>query len=127
MKFLLMLSALGIAIFVIPFNAEARPDKRLDPGTKTCRVFTFEGNWTGYKTFRRSCKSCHYRNNDKGAPFLYTESRTSEGWNRVFEKKYPACAKDGSWGDLTLEKQLLLNDYLYANGFGSYDANTDCG
>lgn len=127
MKFFVILSAAGLFLITASFNVEARPDKRLDPGTKTCRVFTFEGNWTGFETFRNTCKSCHYRNNTKDAPFLYTESKTSEGWNRVFDKKYPACAKDGSWGDLTLEKQLFLNDYLYANGFGSYDANTDCG
>ena len=127
MKFFVVLSVMGLFLITAAFNVEARPDKRLDPGTKTCRVFTFEGNWTGYKTFTNSCKSCHSRSNDKGAPFLYTESKTSEGWNRVFEQKYPACAQDGSWDELDLEKQLLLNDYLYANGFGSYDANTDCG
>ena len=108
-------------------TVEARPEKRLDPVTQTCRVFTFEGNWSGYKTFQNSCKSCHSRGNDKGAPFLFTESKTSEGWNRVFAKRYPVCARNGSWQGLEKSDILFLNDYLYANGLGSYDANTDCG
>lgn len=116
-----------LCCWMFSIQVEARPLKRFDPGTRTCRVFTFKGNWAGYKTFANNCKTCHYRNNDKGAPFLFTESKTPKGWNRVFAKKYPACAKDGSWGELTLKDQLYLNDYLFTNGLGTYDANTDCG
>ena len=116
---------LGLA--ALPPAAEARPEKRFDPGTQTCRVFTFEGNWAGYQTFRATCKSCHTRDNDQEAPFLHTESKTSEGWNRLFERRNVACARSGAWDKLSTEELLRLNDYLYANGFGSYDARTDCG
>ena len=110
--------------------ASARPDKRLDPTTKQCRIFTFDTEWwgSGSKIFQEKCKSCHFRGNDKGAPFLHSESKSPKAWNRVFFKKYPKCAKDGSW-DITLDEQLVLNDYLYRYGADTYDAYdaADCG
>ena len=112
-------------------TGQASPQKRYDPGTKTCRVLGFDSMWwgTGAKIFRKSCKSCHHRGNDQGAKFLYSESKSPEAWNRVFFEKYPQCAKDGSWSSLTLNDQLQLNDYLYKNGANTYDPNsaTDCG
>ena len=121
--------ALGVVIFTA-FCANASPTKRFDPTTKTCRIFNFDTNWwgTGSKIFKQNCKSCHYRGNDKNAPFLYTESKSPRAWNRVFYKKYPQCAKDGSW-NLELKEQLVLNDFLYKYGADTYDANdaNDCG
>lgn len=118
------------AIFFAAALVNASPTKRLDPTTNTCRIFNFDTNWwgTGSKIFQQNCKSCHYRGNDKGAPFLYTESKSPKAWNRVFYKKYPECAKDGSW-NLDLQEQLVLNDFLYKYGADTYDANdaNDCG
>ncbi|MEW6290793.1 MAG: c-type cytochrome [Thermodesulfobacteriota bacterium] len=112
-------------------KGQASPDKRFDQGTQTCRILGFDSMWwgDGAKIFQNNCKSCHYRGNDKGAPFLYAESKSPEAWNRVFFKKYPQCAKDGSWGALSLGDQLKLNDYLYRNGANTYNPNTasDCG
>ncbi|MBC8317257.1 MAG: hypothetical protein H8E41_05085 [Desulfobulbaceae bacterium] len=122
-----------VALCALFFSAsfiQASPDKRFDATTNTCRIFGFDTAWwgEGNKTFKQNCKSCHYRNNDKGAPFLYAESKSPRAWNRVFYKKYPACAKDGSW-NIDLQQQLALNDFLYKYGadtYNAYDAN-DCG
>ncbi len=111
---------------------QASPRKRLDPITKTCRILNFyTAGWKspGAKVWKNSCKSCHYRGNDKGAPFLHTESKTSKGWTRVFVKRYPKCARTGKWDDLSLEQIVALNDFLYMNAAGTYDPNDaeDCG
>lgn len=131
MKVRMMICLMALVGLVFSSLAWASPIKRWDPGTKTCRVFDFDSNWwgSGAITWRTTCKSCHTRDNDKGAPFLYMESKSSEGWNRVFLEKYPQCAKDGAWDSLTVEETLKLNDYLYrygANSYDAYDAN-DCG
>jgi hypothetical protein len=109
---------------------QARPNKRFDQGTQMCR-FIAQGklDWasepwgTGGIKFREVCKSCHNRNNDKGAPFLYSESISPEGWNKVFSKRRKKCARDGSWDVLSTEELLLVNDYLYRNGNDTYDPN----
>ena len=123
-----ILVAGGLLLFLIG-QAEASPRKRFDPTTQTCRVFTQPALWDGYKTFQRSCKSCHYKGNDKGAPFLYTESKIMKGWNRVFAKRYPQCAKDGKWDNIDPEQLRRVNDYLYAHAADSYDPYdaADCG
>ena len=111
--------------------AGASPQQRFDSGTKTCRVFGFDSGWwgTGGQIWRSKCKSCHTRDNDKGASFLYMESKSSKAWDRVFLEKYPQCAKDGEWDSLTMEETLQLNDYLYRFGANTYDPNdaNDCG
>ena len=71
---------------------QARPTKRFDEKTQMCRLIA-EGrlDWEsepwgkGGKKFQEVCKSCHHRENDKGAPFLHAESKMSEGWNRVLD------------------------------------------
>ena len=108
------------------FSFAATP-KRLDMGTGMCRELNFNNSgWVseGHVIFKNNCKSCHRRGNDKGARFLEAESTTSEGWNRVFYRRNAKCAKDGSWASLTTEQILQLNDYLYWNAYGTYDANT---
>ncbi|MFH1216727.1 MAG: hypothetical protein V1706_09530 [Pseudomonadota bacterium] len=125
-------AVLLFAVFLFGSDAcYAGPVKRFDPTTQTCRIFGFDSMWwgKGAKIFQNNCKTCHIRGNDKGAPFLYSESKSPKAWNRVFFKRYPACARDGSWGNLTLNDQLLLNDYLYRNGANTYDPNNaaDCG
>lgn len=110
----------------------ASPSKRLDPLTGTWRPLTFENaGWAskGAKIFKNFCKSCHDRGNDKKAPFLYTESFPSKGWNRVFADRWPKCAKSGVWDKLSKEDLLELNDFLYKNAAGTYDPYSaeDCG
>lgn len=117
--------------FSTSLACHASPRKRFDPGTKTCRELGFESGWwgEGNKIFKSQCKSCHTKDNKVGATFLYSESKSPKGWNRVFFRKRAKCYKDGHWAELSLEKQLLLNDYLYKNGANTYDPNDaeDCG
>lgn len=110
----------------------ASPSKRLDPKTGTWRPLNFEtAGWAsnGAKIFQKSCKNCHYRGNDKNAPFLYTESYPPKGWNRIFADRSPKCAKSGAWDKLSQKDLEELNDFLYMNGATTYDAYSaeDCG
>ena len=130
-KHLAVLGVVVCSVFVFSVgSATASPTKRFDPTTNTCRIFNFDTNWwgTGSKIFKQNCKSCHFHGNDQGAPFLHSESKSPRAWNRVFYKKYPKCAKDGSW-NLNIQEQLVLNDFLYKYGADTYDANDaeDCG
>lgn len=117
-------------------SLHARPGKRYDQSTQMCRLIdTGKLDWqsepwgTGGIKFREVCKSCHNRNNDKGAPFLHAESFSSEGWNHIFAKHRKKCARDGSWDVLSKEELLLVNDYLYRNANDTYDPNNadSCG
>ncbi len=108
----------------------ARPGKRYDKKTEMCRLIDSgqldweRDHWgVGAKKFKEVCKSCHNRNNDKGAKFLYMESFSSEGWNQVFAKRRKKCARDGSWDVLSNNELLLVNDYLYRNANDTYDPN----
>lgn len=124
------------ALLLVPAfagQANAAPKTRHDATTQTCRVLS-EGplEWEsrpwgeGGKLFREVCKGCHSRNNDKGAPFLWVESKNSQGWNRVFASRSPKCAKTGAWDAITLEQRLMLNDYLYRWAANSQDLNDSC-
>ncbi len=120
----------GVCLFIFwAIQAEASPVKRYDSATKSCRIFAHATLWEGYTIFRSNCKSCHFRGNNKGAKFLYTESKGRKGWNRVFSQKYTKCAKDGSWGKLSAEQIARVNDYLYKNAADTYDPYdaSDCG
>lgn len=108
----------------------ARPGKRYDERTKQCRIIDSgtldweSDHWgTGAIKFKQVCKSCHARDNEVGAPFLYMESYSSTAWNKVFAKRSKKCAKDGSWDALTQDELLLVNDYLYRNANDTYDPN----
>jgi hypothetical protein len=122
----------GLIICIALFSAVAAwasSTKRFDPGTLQLRTFDQVSLWEGRQIFQDSCKNCHFRGNDKNAPFLHTESKSMKAWNRVFYKKYPKCAKNGEWDNLDQEQLLLLNDYLYRYAADSYDPNdaADCG
>ena len=129
-KFLLVSLTLGTSLLLISPALNARPGKRYDPATKMCRILS-DGklNWEsepwgiGGQKFRQVCKSCHTRNNDQGAPFLYAESHMPKGWNQIFFKRRVKCARDGSWDVLTPEELRMVNDYLYRNGDWTYDPN----
>ncbi|MFH1218002.1 MAG: hypothetical protein V1706_16030 [Pseudomonadota bacterium] len=128
---------LMLTVFVMAttfsMQAEARPKSRFDETTQTCRILDSGPlEWDsrpwgeGGKVFREVCKTCHTRNNDKGAQFLYSESKSSKAWNRVFTKKYPQCAKDGSWDKITVDQLQKLNDYLFRFALNSEDINDAC-
>ena len=120
----IMIAALSISALSI-----ASPVKRLDPGTQICRIFTQTSLWEGYEIFQNSCKNCHFTGNDKNASFIHSGSKSMKGWNRVFLKRYPQCAKKGEWDHLDEEQLMKLNDYLYryaSDSYDPYDAN-DCG
>ena len=110
---------------LLAFSALGRPAAaaqltRYDAATDSCRVLD-DGplEWSsrawgeGGKNFKQVCQGCHYRGNDKGAPFLWAESKNSQAWNRVFAKRYPKCARNGSWDSLDQEQLRRVNDYLY--------------
>jgi hypothetical protein len=116
-------------VFVCQVNA--RPGYRFDHSSNTCRNLTeSELEWdsngwgVGGKVFRDLCKGCHHRGNDKDATFLWVESKTPKGWNRVFAKQNVKCAKDGSWSSMTMTERLKLNDYLFRWAYAS--AATNC-
>lgn len=111
----------------------ARPATRFDETTQTCRLLNSgpldmasRSYGEGGKIFKQLCKSCHYRNNDKDAPFLWAESKTSNAWNRVFTKRYPQCAQNGEWDKLTPEQMMRVNDYLYRFSSNSRDVFDNC-
>lgn len=94
---------------------------RFDPVSQTSRPLLFKNLWAGFKVFENSCKSCHHKGNNAGAPFLHTESKNMRAWNRVFFEKYPKCAGNGSWDKLSREDLMMLNDYLYSKASDTYD------
>ena len=128
MRKLIMVSG-GVLMIMAAAVAYARPTKRMDPVTQTCRIFTPATIAEGAQLFRSTCKSCHSRGNAAGAPFLHSEAKISRAWNRVFATRYPGCAKDGSWAALNDEQLRRLNDFLYMNSADSYDPynGRDCG
>lgn len=133
MKILLALAMAVAASLVFGLvSAQASPGKRFDERTQSCRILTFyNSGWVseGSKIFHASCQGCHAQGNDKGAPFLYSESKSTKAWNRVFTERYPQCAQTGSWAKLSEDDLQKLNDYLYRNAANTYDANSaaDCG
>ena len=127
-----LIMAAIMTVFIVPATGQATPKKRFDEETQTCRILDFyNSGWVsdGSKIFAESCKACHSRDNDKGASFLHSESKTMKGWNRVFYKKYPQCARDGYWAKLSPQDLLKLNDYLFRNAANTYDPvdAEDCG
>lgn len=131
-RFLVFLLAVAVSAPGMLRTAAASPSQRSDPGTNTCRILTNENSGPGspgHRLFQKSCKNCHFRANDKGAPFLHAESYAMAGWNRIFFTKYPACAQNGSWAALAAEELVQVNDYLFRNAADAYDPYkaSDCG
>lgn len=120
-----------IACMLVAVSASfalARPGHRFDSTTNSCRSFAdgaaeFASRpWgEGGKIFRSTCKSCHTRDNKVGATFLWVESKSSKGWNRVFAERKVVCVRDGAWDTLTMEQLLSLNDYLFRFALNSGD------
>lgn len=133
MKHVFLAASMFMLVVSFAFQADARPTKRFDATTQTCRIFeSGKAEWDsnvwgeGGKVFKQVCKSCHFRGNKEGVPFLWTESKSSRGWNRVFAKKYPDCAQDGSWVAMSIDQQLKLNDYLFRFSRDSADVSDNC-
>lgn len=128
-----ILCTVVIVTLAVAIQVNARPQIRHDEGTGTCRIIG-EGplewesrSWgEGGQLFKKVCQSCHSRNNASGAPFLWVESKTSKGWNRIFAKRYPECARNGAWNGLSREQLLRVNDYLYRWAANSQDRNDNC-
>jgi cytochrome c553 len=133
MRVSILLSAIfTLVILGSAVDGQASPKKRLDEATQVCRILTFQNSgWAseGSRIFTESCKSCHTRGNDQGATFLHSESKSMAAWNRVFYERYPQCARDGRWDNLSDEDLRKLNDYLFRNAANTYDPNDadDCG
>lgn len=123
-KCVLMLTVVVVSALAFSL-AKATSEQRFDATTKTCRTLTPERDLQGYKLFKEFCKDCHNKNSEQ-AGFLYNESKTPRAWDRVFAQKYSKCAKDGSWKNMNLDDQLVLNDYLYRTGGDTYAPN-GCG
>jgi len=49
------------------------------------------------------------------------ESKSRKGWDRLFDKKRVACAKDGTWDSLTELEIWNLRDYLFTTAWGLED------
>jgi hypothetical protein len=110
----------AFALAATALSVSARPQKRFDEKTGTCRVLNSGPlDWEslpwgqGGKGFKQVCKSCHSRDNNKGARYLWEESKSSKGWNRIFANMRAECAQDGSWAQLSDDQLLMVNDYLY--------------
>lgn len=123
--------ALLLGVIGITTSLEARPDKRFDERSQMCRLigkgrlaWESEAWGLGGKKFQEVCKSCHARDNDKGAPPLSTQSYTSKGWNSIFASRRVRCAREGSWGSLSEEEVQFINDYLFRNAAWTYDPNS---
>lgn len=112
-----------ITLLAAPNLLSAAPRVRLDHETGAVRQLTFANTRDGYAFFRRVCKTCHTRDNDRGAPFLHSESKTPRAWDRVFITRYPRCAGDGAWDSLAAGEISQLHDYLYQNGRDTFDPN----
>lgn len=127
-KSIVICSIVIIVMAMVATVLQARPSKRFDERTQMCRLIT-EGSldWEsepwgrGGQKFQEVCKSCHSRDNDKGAPFLHAQSKMSKGWNTVFAKRRVECAKDGSWSALSEDDIQLVNDFLFRNANWTYD------
>ncbi len=118
------------AVLAIAQSVSATPKTRYDKNTGTCRILNSGPlEWEslpwgkGGKGFKQVCKSCHTRGNDKGARYLYEESKSSNGWNRIFSTKRAKCANDGSWKSLSEDQLQMVNDYLYRWSATSLDRN----
>jgi cytochrome c5 len=108
-----------LVIMIYSLAAHANPVTRYDAASNTTRILS-EGPlyWESYlfgeggKTFKTKCQSCH-NGNDKSTPFLWSESKNQDAWNRVFSTRYPKCAQNGSWKGISDEQLRMVNDYLW--------------
>lgn len=107
------------------YGAEAK--YRFDPVTQTSRIVEFPATYDGFLVFNNLCKSCHFQDNGKGAPFIHQETYSRRSWNRIFLTKYPQCAQDGSWAKASQEDLLKLHDYLYTEARDSYNPYSTTG
>lgn len=109
-----------LVILCYSMQAYAKPLTRYDAASNTSRVLSYGPlGWEsqawgeGGKTFKTFCQSCHNSRNDKGAHFLWSESKNQKAWDRVFETRYPKCAQDGTWSAISDEQLRRVHDFLW--------------
>lgn len=112
------LALIAALILFAPLQTSAQQNSN---GNSHRQITGEEALWwqEGRKIFTTHCKSCHYRDNTVGAPFLHAEAKTQKGWDRVFARRYPACAKNGAWDSLSAKQLRDLNDFLSRHAYGT--------
>jgi mono/diheme cytochrome c family protein len=83
------------------------------PGSLSNRPIEYKNLREGFMLFKSNCKSCHTQENDKNAPFLCANSKTMDGWNRLFARENSIAEKQGCLNGFSKEELMDLNDYLY--------------
>lgn len=106
--------ALALSLFLLS-GSKAEEEAWYEPGSQSGREITFENMREGYQLFRNNCKKCHFRGNEQNAVFLCPESKTMNGWNRVFARENSVAEANNCLGGLSAEELMDLNDYLYSH------------
>lgn len=119
----------GVLFSLICVSASAAVlDRRFDPLHKSCRIFQFEQMREGARFFKGVCQRCHnpaYDNGIRPMLVLVPRSFSPARWTRILTEKYPLCARNGSWEELSADELLKLNDYLYRGGYGTWEDYSD--
>lgn len=90
-------------------------------GRSLFMIHRADNHQSGYRAFHEFCKNCHKRGEDSKARYLTMESKSREGWDKVFNEKRVVCAKDGTWDFLTELQMWNLRDYLFTTAWGLED------
>jgi hypothetical protein len=112
-------------LYGIAEAAEKEKETCFPSGRSYIEIFSVPVHMSGYNMWNKFCKSCHNRSEDSEGPFLTTEFRTRKGWDRVFKKRWPDCAKEGTWDSKTELEILNLRDYLFYNAGGLEDPRSE--
>jgi len=103
-------------------GAQAEEDQTCYPSGRSLFVIhRADNHQSGYDAFHKFCKSCHNHGEDSKGRFLTMESKSREGWEKVFTKRKVDCAKDGAWDSLTELQMWNLRDYLFTQAWGLED------
>ncbi len=94
-------------------------------GRSEYMIHRADNHLSGYNAFHKFCKNCHHRGEDAKARYLITESKTREGWDKVFNERNAACAKDGTWDTLNELQIWNLRDYLFTTAAGLEDPHAE--
>jgi len=129
-KMIILFSAVFSLLLAFSFSCvNAGQENWYEPGSASGRQPAFKNIRAGYKLFREKCKTCHYRNNDKEASFLCPESKTMQGWNRVFSGGNKTVEEKGCLKGLSKDELMDMNDYLYTHASNAKSPHDDleCG
>ena len=125
-KIVVFFLVIGSVFAVSSINAEE--STYFTPGSLSNRPIEYKNLRAGYLLFKSNCKTCHTQENDKNAPFLCANSKTMNGWNRVFARENTMVENQGCLKGLSKEELMDLNDYLYtyASDGSKPDAELGC-